>query len=153
MRHWVSKLFIILILLNISSIAEAMTQFPTDHLAIVGADGRRHEYTVEVASTLEQLTQGLMYRRQMAANAGMIFDFQISKPVSMWMKNTLIPLDMVFVDQHGVITGIAERTVPQSLDIISSPGPARAVIELNGGATQAAGIKAGDHVIYALFGN
>lgn len=151
MRQWVLKVSIVLILLVVSFSLGAATQFPTDHLAIVGADGRRHEYAVEVASTPEQLTQGLMFRRQMAANAGMIFDFQLSKPVSMWMKNTLIPLDMVFVDQRGIITGIAERAVPQSLDIISSPGPARAVIELNGGAAQAAGIKAGDRVVFALF--
>lgn len=152
MLYRVSQAAVFLLFLIYSSLAGAMTEFPTDHLTIVGADGRRHEFTVEVASTAEQLTQGLMFRRHMAPDAGMIFDFHETKPISMWMKNTLIPLDMIFVDQRGVITGIAERAIPQSLEIISSPGPVRAVIEVNGGLAQSTGIKAGDRVQYPLFG-
>ena len=152
MRIRLSIIAIVLILWGLSFGAEAMVQFDVDHLTLVDHDGHRHEMTVEVASTPDQLTQGLMFRRQMAADAGMIFDFHELKAVSMWMKNTFIPLDMIFVDDQGRITGVVERAVPQSLDIISSPGKARAVIEVNGGATQSMGIKAGDHVLFPWFG-
>ena len=81
----------------------------------------------------------------------MIFDFHRTKGVSMWMKNTLIPLDMIFIGQDGRVTGVAERAVPESLEIISSPGPARAVLEVNGGTVSAQGIKPGDRVICTLF--
>ena len=147
-----SKAAVFLVFLVVSSAVWAGVEFPTDHLTIVGHDGRRHEFKVEVATTRDQLTQGLMFRRALARNAGMIFDFGQSQPVSMWMKNTFIPLDMIFVDDKGVVTGIAERAIPQSTEIISSPGAVRAVIEVNGGQTQADGIKAGDTVLFPLFG-
>lgn len=122
--------------------------FPTGRLEIVTPSGQRHAFVVEVASTREQLSQGLMYRRTMAANAGMLFDFGRVQAAGMWMKNTFIPLDMLFVAADGRIAGIAERTVPGSLEVIESPGAIRAVIELNGGTASRLGLKAGDRVVH-----
>lgn len=127
--------------------------FPTAKLDIVGQGGQRHSFAVEVASTREQLSRGLMFRKAMAADAGMLFDFGRIQPVSMWMKNTLIPLDMLFVAADGKIAGIAERTVPGSLATIDSPGPIRAVIEFNGGTASRLGLKPGDRVVHPLFPN
>jgi hypothetical protein len=94
-----------------------------------------------------------MFRRSMAPDAGMLFDYTTPSMAMMWMKNTLIPLDMLFVDAAGRIVNIHERAVPGSLDPIAAAGPARAVIELNGGTAAHLGIKPGDRVIYPIFGN
>lgn len=152
MPNRMSKAFFFLLFLIPLPGVSAAVDFPVDHLTIVGADGRGHDFTVEVATTREQLMQGLMFRRTLAHDAGMIFDFGQTKPVSMWMKNTLIPLDMIFVGADGIVTGVAERAIPQSTEIISSPGPVRAVIEVDGGQAQADGIKAGDKVLFPVFG-
>lgn len=131
--------------------AQGMSSFPRSKVEIVTQSGGRHGFTVEVATTYEQLSQGLMYRRTMAADAGMLFDFGEDKPVSMWMKNTLIPLDMVFVARDGRVMGVTARTIPGSLEVISSPGPVRGVLELNGGTAERLGIRAGDRLIHPLF--
>src|SRR5204863_508166 len=83
----------------------------------------------------------LMFRQSLAPDAGMLFDYRTPSMGAMWMKNTLIPLDMLFVDQQGRIINIHERAVPGSLDPISATAPARAVIELNGGTAAHLGIK------------
>ncbi|MGE5546219.1 MAG: DUF192 domain-containing protein [Solirubrobacterales bacterium] len=129
-----------------------LASFSKSRLEIGTAEGRRHSFTVEVATTDEQLAQGLMFRKSMPADAGMLFDFRAERPVSMWMKNTLIPLDMVFIAADGRIAGVAERTVPMSTTVISSPGAVRAVLELNGGTASRLGIHAGDRVHHPLFG-
>jgi len=131
--------------------AQGAETWVVDHLNIVGIDGRRHGFEVELAVTPQQQTQGLMFRRALKADAGMLFDFHKVKPVAMWMKNTLLPLDMIFIADDGRIAGIAERTIPQSLDIISSPGAVRAVLEVNGGTAEKLGLKVGDRVDYPLF--
>jgi uncharacterized protein len=122
-----------------------------DKLAIETADGRTLAFTVEVQHTPEELARGLMNRPSLPADAGMLFDFGSDRPVSMWMKNTLIPLDMVFIDKDGRITGIAQRAVPYSLEVIPSPGPVRAVLEINGGVAEKLGIRTGDRVAHSLF--
>ena len=94
-----------------------------------------------------------MFRRSLAADAGMIFDYGVPSLAAMWMKNTLIPLDMLFVDQHGRIINIHERAVPGALEPIAAAAPARAVIELNGGTAARLGIKPGDRVIFPIFGD
>jgi len=133
--------------------AAQLAQFPTAPLTIVTASGPQR-FTVEVATTPAQMEQGLMFRRSLAPDAGMIFDFTAPAAAAMWMKNTLIPLDMLFVDAQGRIIGIHERAVPESLDTIASPAPARAVIELNGGTAARLGIRAGDKVLFPqIFGN
>lgn len=93
-----------------------------------------------------------MYRRSMAPDAGMLFDFGRPQPTTFWMKNTLIPLDMLFVGADGRIVNIHERAVPMSEEMIPSQGIVRAVIELNGGTAARLGIRPGDRVIYPIFG-
>jgi hypothetical protein len=113
-----------------------------------------HAFNIEVMATDQQRALGLMFRRSLPENSGMLFIYDPPQPATMWMKNTLIPLDMLFVDQQGRIIGIHERAVPQSLDTISSPGPSRAVIELNGGTAARLGIRPGDKVVFpTIFGN
>ena len=122
-------------------------------LEVVTADGGHHAFTVEVASTSEQLATGLMYRTSLAPDHGMLFDFGQPRPIAMWMKNTFIPLDMLFITADGHVISVAERTVPQSTTTITAPRPARAVLEVNGGTAERLGIKAGDKVVHPLFGN
>jgi hypothetical protein len=126
--------------------------FPKAELTIVGASGP-HKFTVEVATSPGQMEQGLMFRQSLAPDAGMIFDYRAPSMAAMWMKNTLIPLDMLFVDQRGRIINIHERAVPGSLDPIAAAAPARAVIELNGGTAARLGLKPGDRVIFPMFGD
>ena len=127
-------------------------QFATAKLTIVSADGR-HDFAVELAETPAQQEQGLMFRHSLAPDAGMLFDFKEPTVATMWMRNTLIPLDMLFVDQHGRIVNIAQRAVPESDATIAAAAPVRAVIELNGGTAERLGIKPGDRVLYPIFGN
>ena len=124
----------------------------TSHLEIETATGR-HAFTVELAATEKQRALGLQWRRIMAPDAGMLFDFQEVRFAIMWMKNTFIPLDMVFIASDGRIVNIAERTVPHSLARIISDGPVRAVLELNAGSAARLGIKPNDRVIHKIFGN
>jgi hypothetical protein len=129
-----------------------LQRFETSTLTIVSAGGP-HLFTVEVAETPAQMEQGLMFRRTMAPDAGMLFDYKTPTLATMWMRNTLIPLDMLFVDAQGRIVNIHERAVPQSLDVIAAAAPVRAVIELNGGTAARLGIAPGDRVQHPIFGN
>jgi uncharacterized protein len=125
----------------------------TSDLVIVGAGGA-HAFKVELAVTDAEKAEGLMFRRELAADAGMLFDMGPGEhAATFWMKNTYIPLDMLFIRADGRIQNIAERTVPQSLDTVPSDGPVRAVLELNGGTAARLGIKPGDMVRHPLFGN
>lgn len=108
-------------------------------------------FVVELASTPQSRNTGLMHRRELAADAGMLFDFTKTEAVSMWMKDTLIPLDMLFIKPDGIIANIAERTVPGSLTPIDSKGPVRGVLELNGGTSARMGISPGDKIIHPVF--
>ena len=129
-----------------------LAQFPTAPLTILTAGGP-HKFTVELATTPAQMEQGLMFRRSLAPDAGMLFDYTAPSMAMMWMKNTLIPLDMLFVDTQGRIVNIHERAVPGSLATIGAAAPARAVIELNGGTAARLGIRPGDRVMFPIFGN
>lgn len=117
-------------------------------LQITLAGGRTAAFTVQVAVTEQQRNTGLMHRREMPADEGMLFLFPRSRPVSFWMQNTFIPLDLLFIDDSGRISGIAANARPHSLDIIDSPGPAAAVLEINGGQAARLGIAVGDRVTY-----
>jgi uncharacterized membrane protein (UPF0127 family) len=132
--------------------AAQLQRFPTAPLTIETAAGPR-KFTVEVATTPEQMEQGLMFRRSLAPDAGMVFDFKTPSMATMWMKNTLIPLDMLFVDAQGRIVNIHERAVPGALDMIAAAAPVRAVVELNGGTAARLGIRPGDRVRFPIFGN
>ena len=125
--------------------------YATGSLTIESSSGP-HRFTVELAETPAQMEQGLMYRQELAPDAGMLFDFKELTMATMWMRNTLIPLDMLFVDARGRIVNIHERAVPRSDAIIAAAAPVRAVIELNGGTAARLGIKPGDRVIYPIFG-
>ncbi len=125
--------------------------FERDELTIETAEGARHRFEVELALSREQRAQGLMYRRSLAENAGMLFVYDKEWPVSMWMKNTLMPLDMLFIRRDGRIVRIAERTVPRSLETISSGQPVTAVLEIIGGTAARLGIQPGDRVLHPAF--
>jgi uncharacterized protein len=124
--------------------------FPVSRLTVETARGR-FAFTVEVADTGARRTQGLQGRRALAANAGMLFEFQTPRIVSMWMKDTYLPLDMIFVAADGVVLNIAEKTVPFSLIPVSSAGEALAVLEVNAGTAARLGIRPGDRVHHPIF--
>lgn len=119
-------------------------------LTIVGASGR-HAFNVEVAKTPAEMERGLMFRRDLPPDAGMLFDFKTPTMATMWMHNTLIPLDMLFVAGDGRIVNIHQRAVPLSDAIIAAAAPVRAVIELNGGTAAKLGIVPGDRVLFPIF--
>jgi uncharacterized protein len=110
-----------------------------------------HVFSVEMATTEEEKTTGLMYRKELADGKGMLFDFSPEQEVSMWMKNTYISLDMIFIRADGRILRIAENTEPMSTRIISSRGSAKAVLEVIAGTAQKYGIAPGDRVGHPLF--
>ncbi|TAK50385.1 MAG: DUF192 domain-containing protein [Xanthobacteraceae bacterium] len=110
-----------------------------------------HVFAVEMARSDEERARGLMYRRELPEGRGMLFDFSPEQEVSMWMKNTYVSLDMIFIRADGRIHRIAENTVPESTRIISSNGPVRAVLEVVGGTARKYGIAPGDRVAAGLF--
>ena len=126
------------------------TIFPQSEILIVSKSGE-HKFVVDVATTMAQRQVGLMYRKKMARNRGMMFDFGEEQLIAMWMKNTLIPLDMLFVDKTGKILQIERATTPLSLETIAGRRPAMSVIELNAGLTTELGISEGDQVMHNIF--
>ncbi|MGH6979618.1 MAG: DUF192 domain-containing protein [Stellaceae bacterium] len=126
--------------------------FDKSVLVIDTASGPRH-FDVELAVTPAQEEQGLMYRQRLAPDAGMLFVFDDTAIRTFWMRNTMIPLDMLFIAPDGRIVDIHERAVPLSENVIPSREPARAVLELNGGTAARLGIKIGDVVHFKSFGN
>ncbi len=119
--------------------------FPETSLTITHAGGR-DSFRVWVADTPQRQQQGLMFIREMAADRGMLFPQRVPRPMSMWMKNTFLSLDMLFIGENGLISGIAANTTPQSTATIESPGVITAVLELNAGEAARRGIRAGDRV-------
>lgn len=112
----------------------------------ITSNGRDHRFTVEIARTGEEQAMGLMYRNALAPNRGMIFPFDPPRDASFWMRNTLIPLDMIFVRADGSIANIEANTVPYSEEPMRSTGPVAAVLEIPGGRSAELGIKPGDKV-------
>jgi hypothetical protein len=128
-------------------------RLPAERLAIVSRDGaRRHEFRVEVAVQPEQQTVGLMFREAVGPDEGMLFDWGAPRESSMWMRNTLVPLDMLFIAADGRVHRIAERTVPHSLAPVDSRGPVRATLELAGGTAERLDLRVGDRVLHRTFG-
>jgi uncharacterized protein len=123
----------------------------TERLEIVTATGP-HAFEVEVARSEKDRARGLMFRRSLPQDHGMLFLFENERPIAMWMKNTYIPLDMVFVSRKGRVTSIARGAIPLSEAVIPSGGPVYAVIELSAGAADAIGLSVGDHVRHPEFG-
>jgi len=108
-------------------------------------------FSVEYAKTDDERAKGLMFRRELPEGKGMLFDFSPEQPVAMWMKNTYVSLDMIFIAGDGRIIRIAENTVPESLATISSGGPAKGVLEVVAGTAKKLGIRPGDRVAHPLF--
>jgi uncharacterized protein len=127
---------------------EDLAAFPRGKLEI--ADGKKVKHTFEVwlADSPQRQAQGLMFVRALPDMRGMLFVHESPKPISMWMKNTYIPLDMVFIDEHGRIQQIVEHATPHSLDIIRSNEPALAVLEIAGGEAKRLGLRAGQRVTH-----
>ncbi len=117
----------------------------------IASSSARHAFHVEVMRTPDQRAKGLMYRNYLPPDRGMLFDFGASEPVAMWMQNTYIPLDMLFIRADGTIARIAENTEPLSTRTIPSGEPVLSVLEINGGVSRQLGIKPGDRVEHKLF--
>jgi len=115
-------------------------------VTIATKDGRQIGFVVEIADTPSKREMGLQYRRELAADRGMIFLFPAESQQSFWMKNTPLPLDMIFINREGKIAGIVEQTTPFSLEPRSVGAPSQFVLEINGGLSKQHGIKAGDTV-------
>ena len=130
---------------------EPLSAFPSSLLAVRTAAGNVINFKIWSADTPARDEQGLMFVRSMDLHAGMLFVFPKNQRVSMWMKNTYIPLDMLFMNQHGVIEYIAANATPLSEAIIGPSTPEYAVLELNGGACARLGIKVGDTVLHGSF--
>jgi uncharacterized protein len=126
---------------------EPLSAFPQSVLAVRTAAGTVINFKIWTADSPSRQEQGLMYVRDLDDRAGMLFVFNTIDRVSMWMKNTYLPLDMLFIDDKGRITFIAARATPFSLDTITAPQPTRAVLELKGGICEQLGIKVGDIVV------
>lgn len=142
-----------LIPLAASAQTTAQPELPKEKLVVVTHDGKRHDFNVEMATTQEQQTVGEMFRPTVPADGGMLFDWGTARQSDMWMRNTLAPLDMLFIGPDGTVKHIAENAVPQSLAIISSGGPVRATLEIAAGTAEKLDIHVGDKVLQRVFGN
>lgn len=136
--------------LPLTAAAAAQERVP---LTIETASGARHDFQVEIAATEPERNQGLMFRKELAADHGMLFVFERTTRIAMWMKNTPLPLDMLFIGDDGRILDIHERAVPFSLDTIAAKRRARYVLEVNGGTVDRLGLAVGDKVSGAGVGS
>ena len=128
-------------------------ELPKEKLVIVTRDGVEHVFNVEMALTMDQQTVGEMFRTSVPEDGGMLFDWRAPQESRMWMRNTLAPLDMIFINADGTIRSIAENTVPESLAVIDSRGPVRATLEVAAGTAARLNIRVGDKVLQRIFGN
>ena len=123
----------------------------SDDFADLRWEGGKARFAVELADTFDERAMGLMFRTQMPQFSGMLFIYPEPSKVSFWMKNTLIPLDMVFLDQTGLVTKVHENTTPQSLEAIPGGENILAVLEVNAGLTRRLGISVGAQMRHAAF--
>jgi uncharacterized membrane protein (UPF0127 family) len=128
-------------------------ELPKEKLVIVTHDGVQHVFDVEMALKPDQQTVGEMFRTSVPEDGGMLFDWGFPRESPMWMRNTVVPLDMVFINPDGTIRAIAESTTPRSLAPIDSHGAVRATLELAGGVTAKLDIRVGDTVKQRIFSN
>jgi uncharacterized membrane protein (UPF0127 family) len=147
-----ARLALVIALLAPAAAAQEGESFDRSELWIETAAGGRHHFAVELALTPGQQAQGLMFRESLAPDAGMLFIFPQARQASFWMKNTLIPLDMIFIGADGRIVNIARRTKPLSTDSVPSEGQVLAVLEVNAGLSDLLGIRPGDLVVHEAFG-
>jgi uncharacterized membrane protein (UPF0127 family) len=152
MRRLLVALAALVLLSGCSPAEQAQTGLPKLPVVIDTAHGPA-KFTVDLANTDESRRKGLMFRTAMGADEGMLFDFRKEQYASFWMKNTVLPLDMLFIKADGTISTIAENAVPYSEEPVQSSEPVQAVLELNGGRARALGIEAGQKVHARIFGN
>lgn len=133
--------------------AGALGDLPLERVEVELADGSRHAFEVRVADTAEARTRGLMYVTALEPDAGMLFDFGETREVGMWMKNTPLSLDMLFIGPAGEVVRIVARTRPMSTELIRSGQPVRAVLEIRGGRAAELGIEPGARVVHRVFGD
>jgi len=151
-----SRLRFLVFLVGMAAATSAITapsaaqRLRTEPLEIVTSGGVRH-FTVEIADTDQSREIGLMFRKSMAANRGMLFDFGAPQSVTFWMKNTLIPLDMVFIGKDGHVVSVTRKAIPMSEALIPSGGAIVGVLELRGGRADEIGVKPGDEVRERIF--
>jgi uncharacterized membrane protein (UPF0127 family) len=138
-----------LLVLALAASASALAD-GLEPLQIVTSSGA-HDFKVEIAADESSQARGLMNRRFMPADHGMLFEFRQSASVSFWMKNTFIPLDMIFISPAGIVTNIVAKAEPLSERVIPSGPPCAAVLEVNGGVAESIGLKIGDRVRHAFF--
>jgi uncharacterized membrane protein (UPF0127 family) len=151
-RLWIAALLAVLVAALLppgiaTADTEPLFQFPQSTASIHTAAGHDVKFRIWTADRPNRQEQGLMFVRDMDDHAGMLFIFQGSQQITMWMKNTYLSLDMLFLDEQGRIDFIALRTKPLSLDLIQAPRPVTAVLELKGGITERLGIHIGDKVL------
>lgn len=132
-------------------VAALVTPVDATPLKIETSSGT-HAFEIELRNTPGGREVGLMHRKSMPANHGMLFDFEVAEPVAMWMKNTLLPLDMVFIRADGTIANIAAHAEPLSTRIIPASEPVRYVLELNAGVAERIGARPGDQVLHPAIG-
>jgi uncharacterized protein len=137
--------------LPLGAAPEPLSAFPQSMLAIRTSSGNVVNFKIWEADTQKREEQGLMFIREMDEHTGMLFMFPENRPVTMWMKNTYVSLDLLFLNAQGKIDYIAERAKPESEAIIGPPTPEFAVLELKGGACEQFGIKVGDKVLHKNF--
>lgn len=141
-----------LLIVSATASSSAQATFPKGELSIKTADNY-YDFDIELALDDSHRQYGLMFRTELPEMNGMLFVYDRRRELSMWMRNTFIPLDILFIDDEGKIMNIAENCQPRSLSLIRSEGRAKAVLEVNGGLTEKLGIKVGDVIIHETFEN
>ncbi len=139
-----------MVLLVTACDSQGEVSFPTTALTIK-TSAHTYTFTVEVPRNQQEMAQGLMFRKTMADDAGMLFIFSEPRSITMWMENTYLPLDMIFADAHGRIVDIVRDTTPLSRNIITSATQAMAVLEVKAGTVKKLGIQRGDTLKTAIW--
>jgi len=148
---------LVVVFLSLPAFAGSLTDdpnavFPVEEVVIETGSGS-FKFSAEIADEPDERARGLMAREVMPPTHGMLFDFGKNAPVAMWMANTPLSLDMVFIRKDGTVARIASRTTPFSREVIASGEPVTHVLELNGGISAQIGLKIGDRIRHAYFGN
>lgn len=153
MKNLIMIMMMVLSLAPACRAEEKLQDYDVVPLVITKGGGGQVTLNIEMAISDEAEEKGLMFRTALPKDSGMLFTFEHEDIRAFWMKNTLIPLDMIFIDKDGKIVNIHERAIPQDLTPIRSQSPANAVLEINGGRAAELGLKAGDVIHHSFFGN
>ena len=133
-------------------VTPALTEAVTKGTLTLETTSGTHPFNIEVATTAKERELGLMFRTSLPADGGMLFLYETPQPIAMWMKNTIIPLDMIFIDDWGRVHRIEPNTEPFSLDPIPSDGDVLGILEVNAGVAEKIGLKVGDKIVYPGLG-